>query len=119
MRNRLEQGLRAALITGAAILAPSIADARVCQVPRALLCDGCSERLTITLMRSGRCVVSALPGRGQSTAASPYLTVRVNVAPVAPTLRKRSIRRQTAESTVAFGPIGSRCFIFRDRRYCE
>jgi hypothetical protein len=107
-------------LAGLAALSAGAADARTCQIPRALLCEGCADQLTITLARNGRCIVSFSPLSSPSTSATDgRLTVRIIVAPRIHTARRRSLRRHFAQPTVAIAPAGPRCFIFNERRYCE
>ncbi|WP_342360435.1 hypothetical protein [Terrarubrum flagellatum] len=110
---------RAATVIAAAaatmILSSGSVFAQTCRIPRALLQSEGAERVTLTILRSGRCVASVSPARGH---AGDDIVIRVVRSPLDG--GHRSIRRwrDYRVMPVAMWP-GPRCFIFQERRYCE
>jgi hypothetical protein len=104
-------------------------------VPRALLCEGCAEQISIALQPDGRCRISFTPHHptgpspaGASTSGeTPPFVFTVEVGPVAaPSVMRRPTparwrsrlaaqRRPIAQANPAHG----RCFVFNGNEYCE
>lgn len=99
------------------VLAAPPASARVtCNIPRALLCEGCARDLTITL-RGGRCHVGFNASEPTSASRdSGSLTVHVDHAP--PDGLKPRKPRKSRVAARQSAP-AERCFIFNGRRFCE
>ncbi len=115
-------GAMAALLSAA----PAVANEYSCRVPRALLCDGCANQLSITLQPSGGCRISFTPpGSVAPTAAKPpsdQVELRVEAAPVV--ITRYAPRRSVAPwhtHAVALAKPGQsgRCFVFNSQQYCE
>lgn len=105
------------LTSGAALLIAMAAPAaaQTCRIPRELLCPGCAEKLTLTIQRSGRCVVTAAPQAASLASSRSDLVIRLvdDRNSLARTIRPR-------ERVFAMTPLGApRCFTFQERRYCE
>jgi hypothetical protein len=114
---------RAAILTVAALAAASgailpISAARaggyVCNIPRALLCDGCASHVAITLVRGGTCRVGftpVAPGSAPTSTASFSFTVQTPAAEPRPAAKRRAPAATAAP--------GSKCFIFNNIQHCE
>jgi hypothetical protein len=112
--------VRLALMTAAAFIGAAPAAARLCKIPRALLCDGCAESLTITLRANGSCVISFTPPTARAAAVpSEHLTVRVFARPPASLYARRTFARVRPRAVALVPAPGGRCFTFNERRYCE
>jgi hypothetical protein len=93
--------------------APAGARAYTCNVPRAMLCEGCAHDIVITLTAAGGCRVSFTPADGASPSGR-VLPLRFEViAPLARTLRPRLAR------PISVTPAATRCFSFNGNNYCE
>jgi hypothetical protein len=103
-----------ALAALALVAASGVAEARLCRIPRALLCESCARVVTLSLSRDGNCIVSSRRDAGKQSlrgAAGRDLIVHVRPAP-----RPLLVARALAPRVPA-GP--GRCFVFNERRYCE
>jgi hypothetical protein len=105
------------------------ANAYSCRIPKSLLCDGCANDLSITLLPNGSCRISfALPDHEHTKLPqSGTVNLEVSVAPraaqrrVVPLTRTRIARGYPhIRYTTQTGPAqqGS-CFVFNGSRYCE
>jgi catalase (peroxidase I) len=86
-----------------------------CEVPVAVLCQGCATGVSIALQAHGGCRVSFNPA---STAAAAQFTGTVSfriLTPTATAFRKVSYRNRIAPPP---SPRGS-CFSFNGHQYCE
>lgn len=110
---------RAALAALLACLAPAAARAASCEIPRALLCEGCASALTVTITPAGGCRIAFTPG---GDAGPLRLEVRRLPTSRASTLRPSWRRVATVASrraTLWRPAAGPRCFTAGLRRYCE
>ncbi len=116
---------RAAILTVAALVAalgPTVpisvarAGGYVCNIPRALLCEGCASQIAITLIRGGTCRISYTPGAPGTapTSGTPFSfyvqTPAVGAEP-RPAARPRPVAAPAAPR--------SKCFVFNNNQYCE
>lgn len=92
-------------------LAPAAARATSCEIPRALLCEGCASAITVTVAPGGGCRIAFTPGGGAGA-------LRLKVLRAAPALRRHyaPVSRRVAPWRPA---VGSRCFMAGMRQYCE
>jgi hypothetical protein len=133
-----------------AILAPpgtADAGAVVCNVPRALLCDGCASGIVVSFMPTGNCRIAFTPGTAAPTSEGvvPVTFVfgplprtrwvsRPKPKPALPVLRAQPAPfippallvlpaqpAQPAPFTPPAPPAGLRdgCLVFNGNRYCE
>jgi hypothetical protein len=110
-------------------LSATSANGYSCRIPKSLLCDGCANDLSITLLPTGICRISfALPDREPPTSPqSGIVNLEVNVVPragprqVVPRTWTRIARgypRLRYLTHAGPAPQGS-CFVFNGSRYCE
>lgn len=90
-----------------------------CEVPRALLCDGCASHIAIALQPGGACRVSFTPASvNLQTPSHEPERVEFQVQAPQPVQRHISFRRQ--QTAVFAKPASSRrCFVFNAAEYCE
>ena len=100
---------RAAVVALLACLAPAAAQAASCEIPRALLCEGCASAITVTITPAGACRIAFTPGGG----AGP-LRLQVQTAPW-----RRVVAAASPRPPVWRAAPGQRCFIAGMRQYCE
>jgi hypothetical protein len=104
-------------VTAAA--SPALSGSYVCNVPRALLCEGCASQMTITLVRGGGCRVAFTPGApgGAPAAQTPFNFVVQT--PAVATQRPYAVKRVSAAQAPAAAAPRGRCFVFNGNQYCE
>jgi hypothetical protein len=106
-----------ALIGGLA--APNGAEAGqyVCQIPLALLCEGCARNVEISLQPGGSCRVSFDPSR--AGAATPAGKVDIQIQTPAPPPRATRVAFYRRSRVALARPLSGRCFAFNGHEYCE
>ncbi len=88
----------------------------VCNIPRALLCDGCASQVAITLVRGGTCRVSFTPvAPGTAPTSATSFSFYVQTPAVAAEPRPAAKPRQPAAAAAP----RSKCFVFNNNQYCE
>ncbi len=88
----------------------------VCNIPRALLCDGCASQVEVTLVRGGTCRISftpVAPGIAPTSATAFSFHVQTPAVGGAPRVAARP--RQPAATAAP----RQKCFIFNNNQYCE
>ena len=106
-----------------AFLAPSgIADAGevMCNVPRALLCDGCASAIVVSFTPAGTCRIAFTPGTSAPTSEGIVPVTFVFDAP--PQTRWLSRPKAPLAQPAPFTPPAGgrdRCLVFNGYRYCE
>jgi hypothetical protein len=91
-----------------------------CDIPRALLCEGCASHIAIALQSGGNCRVSFTPANVslQTPSHGPeQLEFQVESAPQ-PAYRRPAARRQQG-TRFAKSLSARRCFVFNASEYCE
>jgi hypothetical protein len=90
-----------------------------CDVPRALLCDGCASHIAIALQPGGACRISFSPASvNLQTPSHEPERVEFQVQAPQPVQRHIAFRRQ--QTAVFAKPSPSRrCFVFNAAEYCE
>jgi hypothetical protein len=92
-----------------------------CQVPRALLCEGCASQIAIALQPGGACRISFTPASASSaptpSPSSAAFEFRVETAPIAAPRPRRSWR--APRLALLHPPTNPRCFVFNAHEYCE
>jgi len=121
-------------LLGAVVLAQtpgaSAGEARAysCDVPRALLCEGCASEIMISLLADGRCRVGFTSSAAPVTAPAvgeERFSFRVDVAPPYVVSRRPTSGYWRAGLTVHRRPLAAltspraRCFVFNGNSYCE
>jgi len=97
-----------AVLVGLAAPAVAAPAALICLAPKSLFCADCATQITFRAGADGKCRIAKRSG--DKAAAPPgYVRIRLE-APMHPW------RRPLAPVA---GPTRDRCFVFRDRRYCE
>jgi hypothetical protein len=108
------------VLAGFAFAGDAAAGQYTCEVPIAVLCQGCATGVSIRLDRNGGCRVSFNP---TSSAAAPVLAGAVPLRILTPTApRVPAFRRR-----IAYGSrVGTKqpslrgaCFTFNGQEYCE
>jgi hypothetical protein len=105
----------------------------ICDVPRALICEGCAEQISISLLPNGRCRISFTPTENATTptvspsSASTFVFSVVPGRAMAPTRLQRMIlkakphtgfwRRRDLRPQI--NSVDTHCFVFNANRYCE
>ena len=116
---------RATILTVAALAAALVsivpnslawAGGYVCNIPRALLCDGCASQIAITLVRGGTCRVSFAPV-APATAPTSATSFSFYVQTPAISAEPRPVAK--ARPPAATAAPRSKCFIFKNNQYCE
>ncbi len=120
MRALLKPKVGFGLVAGVAgLIGAGVAGAAqyACQVPLAVLCQGCASDVTITLQPRGGCRVSFSPAPG---AASPSVSgaVTLQIQTPAPPVR-RGIYSRAHYAARPFQPSRGACFAFNGHQYCE
>jgi hypothetical protein len=104
------------VLAGFAFAGDAAAGQYTCEVPIAVLCQGCATGVSIRLDRNGGCRVAFNP---TSSVAAAGLTGSVSfriLAPSAPAFPRRvSYRSHVAPLPRARGA----CFLFNGQQYCE
>ena len=123
MRRRVTLAQKAAAVLVAPLLAGSAVDATAgvyrCNVPRALLCEGCASEVAITLLPSGACRVSFTPPSTTGAAAPAAQRFSFSVETYsAPAVRRRIWRASATPRPMTSGGHGQ-CFVFNGSQYCE
>jgi hypothetical protein len=123
MRRRMTLARKAAAVLVAPLLAASAVDATGavyrCNVPRALLCEGCASEVAITLLPSGACRVSFTPPPVAGAAAPAGQRFSFSVETYsAPAVRRRIWRANATPRPLTNGGHGQ-CFVFNGNQYCE
>ena len=105
-----------------AVTSPARSGNYVCNIPRALLCEGCASQVAITLVRGGGCRVAFTPGVAGS---APTTQATFNFVVQTPAVGKQwapAVKRVSAarapQSAAAAAP-RARCFVFNGNQYCE
>lgn len=89
------------------------AGAYSCDVPRALLCQGCAQALSISLAPDGSCRITFTPS-GEASPSAQALPFRFEVFTPAPRpLRARVAWRPRPPAS------SGKCFVFNGNQYCE
>jgi len=120
-RRKAAISIVAALLAALGVTAatsPARSGSYVCNVPRALLCEGCASQVTITLVRGGGCRVAFTPGAPSSAPTQTPFNFVVQTPAVATQLAPAVKRIGAARAPAAAAPRG-RCFTFNSNRYCE
>jgi hypothetical protein len=105
-----------------ATAAPSASYA--CNVPRALLCEGCASQIQVTLLPGGACRVS-FTTPATSSGGAPVGQEAISFHIEAPVVRMGAMRRRPAPWRLAAAqrrrpvPVQARCFHFNGNEYCE
>ncbi|MBL8588763.1 MAG: hypothetical protein JNK46_09565 [Methylobacteriaceae bacterium] len=107
----MHRGFARAAATAALLLAAGAAQAAVCDIPRALLCEGCASAIRVAVTPGGQCRITFTPG---GTAQSLRLDIVREAAP-----RRAASQRWRRPVAARLAPAGGRCFVAADRRYCE
>ena len=88
----------------------------VCNIPRALLCDGCASQVAITLVRGGTCRISFTPvAPGIAPTSATAFSFYVQTPAVGAEPRPAARPRQPAATAAP----RSKCFVFNNNQYCE
>jgi hypothetical protein len=92
-----------------------------CQIPAALLCEGCARNIEISLLPGGVCRVSfnaASAAAGANDAAVPVgkVDIRIQTPPSPPRRMAAYTRPRVA---LARRSSGRSCFLFNGHEYCE
>jgi hypothetical protein len=112
-----------AILAGAAAVvlfaSPAWPTEYFCEVPRALLCDGCASHIAIALQPGGACRISfSSASVNLQTPSRESERVEFQVQAPQPVQRHISFRRQ--QTAVFAKPSSSRrCFVFNAAEYCE
>jgi hypothetical protein len=106
-------------LAGLAFVCGAAAGQYNCEVPVAVLCQGCATDVSIALQAHGECRVSFNPA---STATAAQLTGAINLRIWAPnTPSAPAFRRKVAYRSPVAPPPRARgaCFLFNGQQYCE
>jgi hypothetical protein len=106
-----------ALIGGLAAVNGAEAGQYVCQIPLALLCEGCARNVEISLQPGGSCRVSFTPSPAGS--ATPTGKVDIQIQTPAPPPRPTRVAFYRRSRVALARPSLSRCFAFNGHEYCE
>lgn len=121
MPTTLERKVGLGLVLGlGSLTAAGEADAAqyACQVPLAVLCQGCATDVTVTLQPRGGCRVSFSPAPGAaSPAVSGAVTLQIQT-PAAPQAR-RGVYSRAHYAARPLQPSRGACFAFNSHEYCE
>ena len=83
----------------------------VCNIPHALLCDGCASQVSITLVQGGTCRISFTPAAAGAPAGATSFSFHV-LTPAVVAARPRPAAAAPAAPS-------SKCFVFNGNQYCE
>ncbi len=110
-----------AAFAGAAMAtcACAVAGQYTCQVPVAVLCQGCARDVTISLEPRGGCRVSFSPTPGVAALdVSGAVNLQIQTPAVSPSFRRRGSYRKVRAAISRQSP-SQLCFVFNGSQYCE
>jgi hypothetical protein len=103
-----------AIIAFGATLKSANAATAYCNLPRALLCEGCASGIVVTLTPGGSCRVAFTPGTAGPTSEGAVPVTFVFSAP----WRARQTRHLTTRPSPTVSG-SSRCLVYNGNQYCE
>jgi hypothetical protein len=103
---------------GASLLSEAKAGQFACQVPVAVLCQGCAKDVVISLQPGGGCRVSFNPVVGATPPPAGAVSVRIET-PSAPPRAPRSAIYRRGRVAIARQSSSHPCFAFNGQQYCE
>jgi hypothetical protein len=110
------------LILLGALASIESASAAMCNIPAALLCEGCAEHVSIRVNLNGVCRISFTPGDG-STSDGSGKSVRMEIEIDRPKARVlgsiKTRRQQSVVNQLLRKDVSASCFQFNGRRFCE
>jgi hypothetical protein len=106
-------------ISGVLLLNDAWAGQFICHVPVAVLCQGCADRVVISLQPGGSCRVSFNPNVGATaTPATGAVDLQIET-PGAPLRARPNGLYRRGHVTIARQSPKHSCFVFKDQQYCE
>ena len=114
MRHLAKLIIAVAIVAVGAPLGSASAGTAVCNVPRALLCDGCATAIVVRITPRYGCRVAFTPGTATQTWEG---AVPITFVYGAPSERAWTKRLRAAPAPDAAGR--GRCLVFNGNQYCE
>jgi hypothetical protein len=117
---RQSRAILAGAIAAVFLASPAWSTEYLCEVPRALLCDGCASHIAIALQPGGNCRISFTPASVDPQTPShesERVEFQVQLAPQ-PIQHRVAFRRQQTAVFAKSSP-SRRCFVFNASEYCE